>query len=103
LRPAKRSADKGAQRRNPGAVADSASLHAALLNRRDFSGAADEANGSFFDQLSHDRARKESTMLHAYWWTEALLAVLESGINVVLRWTGGPHRIPQSNEDFVWY
>ncbi len=34
---------------------------------------------------------------------EALLWLLEGGANHLLRALGGPHHVPQRNEDFVWF
>ncbi|HYS11973.1 MAG TPA: hypothetical protein VEN28_01580 [Burkholderiaceae bacterium] len=42
-------------------------------------------------------------MVSTYLISEAILRMLEAGANVLLRAIGGPHHVPNTNEDFVWY
>lgn len=42
-------------------------------------------------------------MLGTYLISEAILKVVEAGANLLLRTIGGPHHVPNCNEDFVWY
>jgi hypothetical protein len=43
------------------------------------------------------------TMMATYLINEMLLRLVERGANVVLRLLGGPDRVPQANDDLVWY
>ncbi|HTT09684.1 MAG TPA: hypothetical protein VMG60_02250 [Burkholderiaceae bacterium] len=42
-------------------------------------------------------------MLGTYLISEAVLAMVEVGANLLLRAIGGPDHVPHCNEDFVWY
>jgi hypothetical protein len=42
-------------------------------------------------------------MMATYLINELLLALVELGANALLRLLGGPDRVPNSNDDLVWY
>jgi hypothetical protein len=42
-------------------------------------------------------------MVGTYLIHDAILQVIEAGINVVLRAIGGPDHVPAGNEDLVWF
>jgi len=42
-------------------------------------------------------------MLSLYLIDGLLGRLLEGGANRLLRLLGGPHHVPQQNEDFVWF
>jgi hypothetical protein len=42
-------------------------------------------------------------MMSIYVLDHLLLGLIEGAANLLLRAAGGPHHVPQSNEDFVWF
>lgn len=42
-------------------------------------------------------------MLPIYFVEQLLLPLIEGLANRVLRLAGGPHHVPQRNDDLVWY
>lgn len=42
-------------------------------------------------------------MLSVYLIDGLLARLLDDGANRLLRLLGGPHHVPRSNEDFVWF
>jgi hypothetical protein len=42
-------------------------------------------------------------MLGTYLISEAILRMVEIGVNLLLRAIGGPDHVPNTNEDFVWF
>jgi len=56
-----------------------------------------------FKGKSHDRAHKELAMLHITLIEQLLLPLIGGAANRLLRLCGGPHHVPHSNEDLVWY
>jgi hypothetical protein len=42
-------------------------------------------------------------MLGTYLISEAILRMVETGANLLLRAIGGPDHVPNTNEDFVWF
>jgi hypothetical protein len=45
----------------------------------------------------------EIAMLNIYFVEQILLPLVEGVANRLLRLAGGPYRVPQRNDDLVWY